>query len=87
MHRDPNYLRMAVPFLLWAGLWIWLIRRRTASFNLRATFVIFTGFALIAAVMAPDGQDFLSRLSTPWPVLAALLAISLFVVWVADRGV
>ena len=86
MHRDPSILRIVLPFLMWAVLWTWLIRRRTAKMNLRAMFVIFTGFALIAAAMTPDGQDLLGRLSAAWPLLVMLLGISLFVLWVADRG-
>jgi hypothetical protein len=86
MHRDPHYVRMVLAFLLWAGIWTWLIRRRTAKLNLRTMFVILTGFALIAALAAPDGQELLGRLTTPWPILAAIVVIALLVVWVADRG-
>ena len=89
MRADPQaYVRMAAVLVLWAGLWAFLLLRRSARLNLQKTFVIFSGFIVIAFLAAPDGQEFLER-TAPWltgvRLLACIIGVALLIVWVADR--
>ena len=51
------YWDVALAFLIWGGLWFWLISRRKARFSVRTLFVIITGYAVMAGIAA----DFISR--------------------------
>jgi len=73
---------VAICFLLWAGLWVWLFRRRGSKFTVHQGFVVFTGFVVIPALMraaASGGRvPILGRLVDEygyWVVLVIVLVI------------
>ena len=79
---------MAVVLLLWAGLWTFLLVRRSAELNLQKAFIIFTGFVLIAFLAAPSGQELLDRATpslTGFTLLACIVGTAVLILCVADR--
>ena len=85
---------VATCFLLWAGLWVWLFRRRGSKFTVRQGFVVFTGFVVIPALMraaaSPGRVPILARLVDGygyWVVVVIVLVIWTTLVLVVMRTI
>ena len=76
MDQVENYGVVVATFLMWGGLCAWLVWRRSSKLTLRQLFVILTGFAVIAAIAAPGGQEFLRTHRNLSASLAAFSIIS-----------
>lgn len=81
-----NVLVVTVVFLLWAGLWVWILRKRSSRLTLRKLLVIVTGFAVIAWLATPAGQLWLTERAELHPIwlLCGIVAAAALVLWIED---
>ena len=78
-----DYSRVTACFVIWGGLWAWLFWRRRSQFTIRQAIVMFTGFAVILAVLraaSPGPNSVVDPSFDDWGELKSIITILL--VWV-----
>jgi hypothetical protein len=77
---QENAIRVAAAFVLLGLLWAWVLRRRILRLRLRTFFLIFSSFAIAAALGSPSVQQAWRPFNRQYPNLSILMVLAASVV-------
>jgi hypothetical protein len=77
---------LAVLFLIWTGLWAWLLFKRGPKLSLGKLMIIVSGYAVLAGLAGPTGQWWLIHLQQhPLLIAVLIVGVAAALLWVNSR--
>jgi hypothetical protein len=90
MHALPGESSPLIAcFVVWSGLAIFLLRKRNWKITLRTSFMLMTGFAVLAALSMPAGQSWLHHNINDhqwfgWALIVGATVAAVGILWISE---